>query len=204
MPDLVEGWVGFDFPGRGEQYSAMKYSSHNFTGVDWDQARKTKGIYKILGPSKGWAEDVSKENGNYDFLMFADLDYSDPEVQSDVLNWATWIGSQLPLSGMRLDAAKHYSAGFQAKLVDHLRARFGLGFFVVAEYWKGEVEPLLEYLEQTAYRTFLFDAPLVERFSSISQMKKADLRCVFDQTLVECRPSNAVVSDPPHSITCLC
>ncbi|PLB48256.1 alpha-amylase [Aspergillus steynii IBT 23096] len=191
-PDLVEGWVGFDFPGRGEKYSSMKYSRHHFSGVDWDQMRKTNGIYKMLGPHKGWAEDVSKENGNYDFLMFADLDYSDPDVQGDVLNWATWMRSQLPLSGMRLDAAKHYSAGFQAKLVDHLRETFGPRFFVVAEYWKGEVEPLREYLEQTQYRTSLFDAPLVERFSSISQMKKADLRHIFDGTLVDCRPSHAV------------
>lgn len=196
QPDLVEGWVGFDFPGRGERYSSMKYLWHHFSGVDWDQSCKKKGIYKTLGPGKGWAEDVSKEHGNYDFLMFADLDYSDPEVQHDVLNWATWIGSHLPLSGMRLDAAKHYSSDFQVKLIDHLRATFGPQFFVVAEYWKEEVEPLLEYLEQTGYRAFLFDAPLVERFSTISQTKRADLRDIFDGTLVESQPSHAVVSHP--------
>ncbi|KAI9038708.1 alpha-amylase [Aspergillus affinis] len=192
QPDLVEGWTGFEFPGRSEMYSSMKYSWHHFSGVDWDQMHRRNGIYKILGPNKGWADDVSKENGNYDFLMFADLDYCDPEVQDDVLNWATWIASQLPLSGMRLDAAKHYSWGFQATLIDHLRATFGPRFFVVGEYWKGEVEPLLEYLEQTEYKMSLFDAPLVERFSSISQTRKADLRDIFDGTLVECQPSHAV------------
>ncbi|KAH8432285.1 alpha-amylase [Aspergillus melleus] len=193
QPDLVEGWTGFEFPGRSETYSSMKYSWHHFSGVDWDQMHRRNGIYKILGPNKGWADDVSKELGNYDFLMFADLDYADPEVQDDVLNWATWIASQLPLSGMRLDAAKHYSSGFQTILVDHLRATFGPLFFVVAEYWKGEVEPLLEYLEQTEYKTSLFDAPLVERFSSTSLTRKADLRDIFDGTLVECQPSHAVL-----------
>ena len=37
-PLTIDGWVGFDFPGRGEKYSSMKYHWQHFTGVDWDDA----------------------------------------------------------------------------------------------------------------------------------------------------------------------
>ncbi|THC98303.1 hypothetical protein EYZ11_002236 [Aspergillus tanneri] len=185
-------WVGFDFPGRGGLYSPMKYHSRHFSGVDWDQRRRKNAIYKIVGPNKDWANDVSKENGNYDYLMFADLDHSDPDVQKDILDWAIWIGSQLRLRGMRLDAVKHYSASFQARFIDHLREAFGPNYFIVGEYWKGEVEPLLEYLDITNHRISLFDAPLVERFSSVSRTRYGDLRGIFDGTLVKTQPAHAV------------
>lgn len=40
----------------------------------------------------------------------------------------------------------------------------------------------------------LFDAPLVYNFSKLSKTEDADLRSVFDDTLVKTEPVNAVVS----------
>lgn len=86
-PLTIDGWVGFDFPGRGEKYSSMKYHWQHFTGVDWDDASQQNAIYKILGQNKDWAKDVSDEHGNCDYLMFADLDHSHPEVRADIMKW---------------------------------------------------------------------------------------------------------------------
>ncbi|KAJ5788902.1 CAZyme family GH13 [Penicillium psychrosexuale] len=86
-PLTIDGWVGFDFPGRGEKYSSMKYHWQHFTGVGWDDASQQNAIYKILGQNKDWAKDVSDEHGNYDYLMFADLDHSHPEVRADIMKW---------------------------------------------------------------------------------------------------------------------
>lgn len=188
----IEGWVGFNFSGRGDQYSSMKYNKHHFSGIDWDQLRQRRGVYKIQGHE--WANDVAHENGNYDYLMFANLDYSNAEVRRDVLNWAEWLNSQLPLRGMRLDAVKHYSASFQKELIDHLRAVAGPDYFIVGEYWKGESRPLVEYLKQMDYKLSLFDSALVGRFSSISQTPGADLRNIFYDTLVQQYPDHSVVS----------
>lgn len=193
LPQDIEGWVGFDFPGRGDTHSPMKYHWRHFSGLDWDQSREEKAIYKIDGPGKGWADDVSKENGNYDFLMFADLDYSNLEVRQDVLRWSEWIGDQLGIRGMRLDAAKHYSAGFQRELIDRLRARFGQDFFFIGEYWSTELKTLVKYLEIMGYRLSLFDVPLMETFSKKSQVKAADLRTIFGDTLVASKPEHAIV-----------
>ncbi|KAL1962403.1 hypothetical protein VTN77DRAFT_9742 [Rasamsonia byssochlamydoides] len=193
QPQEIEAWVGFDFPGRGDKYSAMKYHWQHFSGTDYNAIDQKNAIYKIVGPNKeGWAKDVSQENGNYDYLMFADVDYSHPEVRQDVLKWTEWIGTQLPLSGMRLDAVKHYSAGFQKTLIDHVRRTVGADWFIVGEFWSGNVRELLKYLVKMDHSLALFDAPLVYRFSTISRTEGADLRTIFEGTLVKYKPEHAV------------
>jgi len=63
----IEAWVGFDFPGRGDKYSKLKYHWYHFTGVDYNATNKQTAIYKIVGEqSDGWAEagDVDGDKGN--------------------------------------------------------------------------------------------------------------------------------------------
>lgn len=67
----IEGWTDFSFPGRKDRYSSFHWGFEHFTGVDWDQKNKAKGVFRILGENKGWAEDVEAENANYDYLMGA-------------------------------------------------------------------------------------------------------------------------------------
>jgi alpha-amylase len=193
--------VGFDFTGRGDLYSSMKYRWHHFNGVDWDESQKKNAIYKIAGPNKGWADDVCREFGNYDYLMFANLDYSNAEVRRDLLNWGEWIGTQLPLSGMRLDAAKHMSASFQRDFVDHVRKTLRPDFFVISEYWRCDLKDLLDFLETMEHRVHLYDAVLVDRFSKISLTSEADLRGILDGTLVQSKPQHAIVSSPRCDLT---
>ncbi|KAL4917772.1 glycoside hydrolase superfamily [Aspergillus aurantiobrunneus] len=197
-PEEIDGWVQYSFPGRGDQYSSVKYHWSHFSGVDWDDIRQEKAIFKNNGTNKGWATDVSDENGNYDYLMFSNLDYSNPEVRDDVLHWGNWITTQIPLSGMRLDAVKHYSAAFQKTFIEELRGSMGEKFFFVGEYWKGEVDVLLDYLKSMDYQLSLFDVPLLGRFSAISRTEGADLRRMFHNTLVQKSPEHAVTFVANH------
>jgi hypothetical protein len=50
------------------------------------------------------------------------------------------------------------------------------------------------YLERMGKKFSLFDAPLVYNFSKLSKTENADLRTVFDDTLVKIEPVSAVVS----------
>lgn len=175
----------------------MKYHWQHFSGVDWDDKRKHQGIYKIHAPHKDWAPDVSGENGNYDYLMFADLDLSHPEVREDTLQWGTWITETLSLSGMRLDAAKHFSAKFQKDFVDHIRRTANPDFFVIGEYWTGDVQAIVDYLEELEHEIAAYDVPLIEKFSKLSDTCEADLRGIFEDTLVQRRPDQAVVTKTP-------
>ncbi|KAL1598605.1 hypothetical protein SLS60_007745 [Paraconiothyrium brasiliense] len=191
-PYEIEGWLGFDFPGRGDKYSAMKYHWEHFSGTDWDQANEKKAIYKILGDNKGWSNSVDAEQGNADYMMFADIDYSHPEVDADVKNWGTWITKEVGLSGFRLDAVQHFSERFTNEWIDNLRDTCGHDIFLVGEFWNGNVEQMLPWLDAMHHKFSLYDAPLVYNFSSISTTEDADLRKVFDNTLVQRVPDKAV------------
>ena len=192
----IDAWVGFDFPGRGDKYSAFKYHWYHFSGVDYNAANGQKAIYKIVGEqSMGWAEtpDVDGEKGNFDYLMGSDLNYSHPEVEQDVLAWAKWLASEVPLQGVRFDAIKHYSGTFLQKFIKELDNSYGKGWFFVGEFWKDSLDDMRKYLDRMEHKFSLFDAPLVYKFSEISRGEGADLRAVFDGSLVQADPISAVV-----------
>lgn len=194
----IEGWLGFDFPGRGEQYSEMKYHWEHFSGTDWDQATEKKAIYKILGDNKGWSQNVDDEQGNADYMMFADIDYSHPEVQEDVKNWGVWITKEIGLKGFRLDAVQHFSSRFTNEWIKNLRSQCGDDIFVVGEFWSGDVKEMSDWLDDMNHEFALYDSPLLNNFGSLSTSESADLRTVFDDTLVQLRPTDAVTVVTNH------
>lgn len=73
----IQAWTGFQFPGRGNTYSSFKWKWFHFDGVDWAQNLQENGkIYKFRGTGKAWDTEVDTEYGNYDYLMYADLDFA--------------------------------------------------------------------------------------------------------------------------------
>ncbi|KAH6652880.1 alpha-amylase [Truncatella angustata] len=195
-PQRVEAWTAFDFAGRREKYSALKWNKDHFNGVDWDQRSKSNAIWRLDG--KKWARDVDEGNGNYDFLMFSNIDHSHPEVRADLYRWVEWLGSQLKLGGLRLDAVRHFSASFLRDLMRHIDTSVGQDWFVVGEYWRGNVEVLSAYVEYMNYRLSLFDVPLVEGFYKVSTGAEPDIRRLFDDSLAAIKPANTVTIVTNH------
>lgn len=191
-PEAIEAWCGYEYPGRGSTYSALKWNQTHFNGIDYCHIKKTKGVWQFKG--KDWAEDVDEELGNYDYLMFANVDHRNSEVRQDLFNWIQWLASQLPLGGLRLDAVKHYSARFVKDFIRHTRATVGKDWFIVGEYWREDSLVLAKYLEYMEDSLRLFDVRLVANFSRLSLHPNPDLRTVFDGTLVSMKPNNSVVS----------
>lgn len=131
--------------------------------------------------------------------MFADLDYSHPEVEADVKKWGKWILQEIPaLKGFRLDACQHFSARFTNEWIGELRQDYGEDVFFVGEYLSPDVGKLTEWLGALGRPCSLFDSPLIYNFSRISQEEGADLRKVFDKTLVSVDPIRAVTSVMSH------
>ncbi|KAK5661876.1 hypothetical protein OQA88_9984 [Cercophora sp. LCS_1] len=189
--EVITAWTGWDFPGRGGVHSSMKWGKECFAGIDWDGAKRKKGVWRFEG--KEWARDVDEELGNYDYLMFADLDHRHPPVREDLFRWAGWLKAQLRLGGMRLDAIKHYSFEFLRDFVRYVHRHVDPEWFFVGEYWREDSEFLARFVEFMHHRISLFDVQLVSNFSRISLLEeKGDLREVFDDALVVWKPNNAV------------
>ncbi|WP_028274342.1 alpha-amylase [Atopococcus tabaci] len=200
-PYEIEGWTHFNFPGRNGKYSDFEWHWYHFNGVDYDARTGEEGIFRIEGDHKQWAEDeaVSTEFGNYDYLMFADVDFSHPEVREEVKRWASWFINETKIDGMRLDAVKHIHKDFINEFIDHVRGEFGDDFFIVAEYWDQEYGELNEYMQDQDYALTLMD---VGFHYALSEASKAgadyDLTQLFDDTLYKKKAANAVTFVDNH------
>lgn len=114
-------------------------------------------------------------------------------MRADVLNWGVWMGSTLPLAGMRLDAIKHFSESFLRTFIAHLDKSAGKDWFFVGEYWSSDIRVLGSHIKRFQGRMSLFDVQLVYNLSQLSRSRMGDLRTVFEGTLAKHYPQNAVV-----------
>ncbi|KAF2716120.1 glycoside hydrolase family 13 protein [Polychaeton citri CBS 116435] len=255
QPLRVEAWLKYDFPGRGDRYSSMKWRAEHFNGTDWDQRREKNAIYKLIDdpatlpkpgkedaihpshphsgvsgmnrlaklankftsppvpprrPGKGWADDVDDLFGNFDYLMFSNIDYTHPEVRDDVVKWGNWMINETGVDGFRLDAVQHFSFAFTRHWIDQIQQaslqKRGKSAFVVGEIWTGEVKRIVRWLDQVSTPSIpvhAYDSPLVYNFSRISEdvrtgSKNSDLRTILRDSLVSSRPHQAVTLVTNH------
>ena len=187
----------FNFPGRNGKYSDYKWSAKDFDGVDYDDITKEKGIFKFEG--KEWEQDVDRENGNYDFLMFADLDMDSEDVVNELKRWGNWYLEETNIDGFRLDAIKHIKFDFFKDWLKAIREKSGKELFAVGEYWTWNIECLKYYLKQCDYSMSLFDTPLHFNFlNASSSAGYFDMRKILDNTLVKENSKYAVTFVDNH------
>ena len=193
----IKVWTKYTFPGRGDTYSGFKWNWTHFHGVDWDENTGKAAIYKFYG--KHWDEDVDKENGNYDYLMGADIDLNNYDVIKELKTWGKWYLKTTNVDGFRLDAVKHIRAEFYPDWLKELREISEKKLFSVGEYWSSNIETISKYIEKTEGCMSLFDVPLHYNFyrASISN-GEYDMSQIFKGTIVGTNPEKAVTFVDNH------
>ncbi|KUP05265.1 alpha-amylase [Bacillus coahuilensis p1.1.43] len=195
----IQAWTGFNFPGRNNTYSPFKWQWYHFDGTDWDQSRSLNRIYKFRGTGKAWDWEVASEYGNYDYLMYADVDFDHPDVQQEMKNWGTWYANELGLDGFRLDAVKHIKHSYLQDWVTAVRQNTGKEMFTVAEYWQNDLGAIQNYLTKTGYTHSAFDVPLHYNFQQASNSSGSyDMRNLLNGTLMAANPTKAVTIVENH------
>ena len=198
-PYEMEGWTGFTFPGRGNKYSDFHWHWYHFSGLDYDAGRHEGGIFKIQGEGKEWCYAVDHEKGNYDYLMFANIDYRHPDVVREMLRWGCWVVQEFKLDGFRLDAVKHITRPFIRRFLDHVRSHSPHPLYAVGEFWKYRQEDLGEFLAEMDSQLDLFDVPLHFNFHEASCRGAAyDLGGLMQGSLVQERPTLSVTFVDNH------
>lgn len=200
-PYEIEAYTRFTFPGRNGKYSAFQWDHQCFTGIDFDEATGESAMFSIQNQyGDGWQDVLDKENGNYDYLMLADIDFRNPIVNTELERWGEWLHDTVGFDGFRLDAIKHMPAGFFNRWLDHMRSVTAKELFTVGEYWSpGKLNDMLAYIKATEGRMSLFDACLQGNFSQASKQGNAyDLSKIFDGTLVQAIPELAVTLVENH------
>ena len=192
----VKVWSRFDFPGRDGQYSKFRWNHTHFTGTDWDEySRSMDRVFRFTG--KRWDPEVDPEHGNFDYLMGMNVDMDNPVVVREIQKWLEWYIELTHVDGLRLDAVKHISFPFYKKLLPYIRQQTGLAMPAVGEYWSGELDRLLKYLDRVDDGMSLFDVALHYNFFDASQGRR-DLKHIFDGSLLQARPQNAVTFVDNH------
>lgn len=198
-PREIEGWTVFKFPGRQGKYSQFEWNFQHFSGVDFDYLTGDKGIYRILGENKGWNWGVSSEFGNFDYLMFANIDHANNDVKQELIRWANWFVEELHLDGFRLDAIKHIDSTFMNEFSNHLKTKFGDKFYLLGEYWDLNIDAKQKYLIDTDYDIDLLDVGLhFNLFEASNRGGDYDLRTIFDNTVTKLNSSKSVTFVDNH------
>lgn len=193
----IKAWTKFNFPGRAGKYSNFKWNATHFSGTDWDEERKRKGIFRFAG--KKWNSETDSENGNYDYLMGADLDTDQPDVIRETHDWGRWFIDTVHMDGFRLDAVKHIGFDFYREWINDMKdyagrpENGGKDLFMVGEYWSNDISRLLHYLDTAGHSLSLFDVPLHYKFyAAATSDGKFDMSKLFDDTLTALDPEHSV------------
>lgn len=195
--EQIEAWTKFTFPGRKGKYSKFIWDWHSFTGV----SENPENIYLILNEHGNgqWEEMLENENGNYDYLMGADIEFRNPAVRKELKEWGRWYVKSTGIDGFRLDAVKHIHYSFFNEWLDYLKKYFKKDFLCIGEYWRSSVDPLLKYIEVTGGKIQLFDVPLHFNFhqASVSD-SQYDMSKILENTLLQHRPDRAITFVDNH------
>ncbi len=180
----VEVWTKFTFPGRNHKYSDFEWNWTHFNGIDYDYRTNQVALYKLK--NKTWQMDVDKEHGNYDYLMGADIDFSNKEVIDECMKWGKWYLDTTRVNGFRFDAVKHIESSFIRDFIREMRKYSNKNLFSVGEYWNSNVAELKEYIEKTEGELSLFDVPLHYNFYQASHSDgNYDMSKILDDTLLK-------------------
>ncbi len=200
-PTEIEAFTKFYFPGRNKKYSDFVWDHQCFTGVDYNHENGETAVFNFLSEyGDDWEEMIDDEKGNYDYLMYCDIEFRNPAVRDELSRWAKWYHDTIPFDGVRLDAVKHISPKFYNEWLGRLRHETGKEIFAVGEYWApGKLDLLLRYIDATEGNMTLFDSALHHNFHIASKSgQDYDLRTIFDDTLVKVMPDKAVTLTDNH------
>ena len=195
--ETVEVWTKFTFPGRNHRYSDFEWNWTHFSGIDYNSRTNEIALYKLK--NKTWQMDVDKEHGNYDYLMGADIDFSNQEVIDECMKWGKWYLALTGVNGFRFDAVKHIESNFIRDFIREMNAYYDKNLFSVGEYWNANVNELKNYIERTEGEISLFDVPLHYNFYQASNSNgEYDLSKILDNTLMKENPERAVTFVDNH------
>lgn len=195
----IEGWTKFTFPGRNGKYSDFKWGFQHFNGVDYDAKTGENGIFKIIWENRDWNQSVSGEKGNYDYLMFADIDHFNPDVRNELFNWVKWFVNETKIDGIRYDALKHIDSNFVREFTNYILSEIKNDFYFVGEYWENNIDNLTNFIDSTDQNVDLFDVTLHYKLHEASVSGEGyDLRWLFDDSVESKRKMNSVTFVDNH------
>lgn len=99
----AHAYTRFTFPGRNGTHSKFIWDLKCFSGVDHIEEPDEDGIFRLVNEygDGEWNEEVDEENGNFDYLMGADVEFRNRAVYEELKYWGRWLAEQVQVDGFR-------------------------------------------------------------------------------------------------------
>jgi alpha-amylase len=188
----------YQFPGRKDKYSAMKWHWQHFDTVNHNAYNwEDTAVYRLK--NKQFKTPIDPRHGNESFLMACDVDTSNLEVQQELEQWGKWFLDLTRINGFRLDGVKHIQPEFIKYWLAQMRYNSPQELFTVGDYLSHDVEVLHHFIDITEGQLSLFDFPLHYNFHIASHIGQSyDIRKILDRTLMQQQPTLAVTFVENH------
>lgn len=142
----VASWI--DFANETPTIGGEKY---NITWSGADICRNDDGGYTA---DQGWEVTGADDTGD-DFSGYRDLDHTSAHVQENVKLYLRYLMEELGYDGFRLDMVKGYGGQFTKIYNEAVKPKFCVG-----EYWDGNVNTLVNWINSTGKTSAAFDFSL--------------------------------------------
>lgn len=193
----IEAWTKYTFPGRHNKYSSFQWDWTCFDGTDYDAKSNKTALYQF--DTKQWDPHVSKEDGNFDYIMGSDVDFQNDKVIRELYDWGKWYYALTGVDAYRLDALKSIDCYFFDGWLDQQSKLCGHDVFAVGEYWSGNVDELEDYIYRSEAQLRLFDVPLhYHLYEASHSYDRYDMRTLFKDTLSQRNPLGSVAFVDNH------
>ncbi|MGM0368944.1 MAG: alpha-amylase family glycosyl hydrolase [Bacillota bacterium] len=164
--ETIKSYSNFSpLKGRQKYYSKadeFKWNWKAFDGVDYGAERGEIGSKNFRG--KSWDDTYGK-----DYLMAADVDYENENVQHEIKEWGSWLVNEIGFDGYRLDAVKHIDSNYLSEWLTHVQESSEKDIFFVGEAWIESTMGLRFFINGIGNENLkLFDFPLRNAFTELS------------------------------------
>lgn len=197
----IKSRTKFDFHGRGNNYSSMKWHWWHFNLTYFDSYKSwVEQAYLVAEKHLDYFVDPRRAS-NYDYahMMDCHLDFESEEVCNELMHWGCWFLNTVEVDGFRFNAAEQVSTQFLQTWIEHVSQYANRFLFGVSDYWSNEIDLLLCYISETNKLVSLFDVPLHYKFHYASRSgNNYDMRHILDGTLMQQCSTHAVTFVENH------
>ncbi|MEA5451786.1 alpha-amylase [Leptolyngbya sp. CCNP1308] len=196
----IKSWTGFNFPGRGDKYSSMKWHWWHFIRLDYNSYEPDLKAFWVIGDKLLDKTENNLELGSFDYLMGCDIDVNHPEVIAELNYWGQWLIDLVGIDGFFIEGIGHENIDFFKEWMTHQENYVDRELFFFGERWSQTLEEIKWGIEKSDERLNFSDIPLHYNFSRASRVGlDYDMRTILEGTLMQEYPRFAITFVDDHN-----
>ena len=147
---------------KSGQYNWCDFPTENKNGyyIKWNNAKMAEICNTDECNRNGYKTSGAADTGE-DFDGSRDLDHTSSTTQNNIKTYMDYLVKEIGYGGFRFDMVKGYSASYAGTYARHAAQKFNVG-----EYWDGDYNKVVNWINGTGKSCAAFDYPLKYRINT--------------------------------------